>query len=145
MPIVSFNLEKLQVEKLGVIKGKVEVKNNITIKNVDQKELTLGDSKKEGLRFDFEYVTSYDPSVGSITLHGHLFYLTTQKKAKEILKQWEKDRKLTKEIAPEIINTILMRCSVKTLALAQEVNLPPNISLPSLRPNNPKDVGSYIG
>lgn len=145
MAIVGFNLDKISVEKLSPIKGKVEVKNNIVIKDIVEQQLTLGDMKKDGLKLNFEFNAVYDPNVGGITINGHILYLTNTKKSRELLKYWEKERKLTEAVAPEIVNTILMKCSVKTLTLAQEVNLPPNISLPSLRTNKPEDPGNYIG
>ncbi len=146
MAIVGFNLEKISVEKKSPVKGvNIDVKNNVTIKDISQKELSYGDEKKDGLKFAFEYAAVYSPDIGNITIHGNILYLASNKKSKEILKTWEKDKKLTKEIAPEILNTILMRCSIKTLNLAQEVNLPPNISLPALKVKNPDDIGNYIG
>ena len=144
MAIVGFNLEKINVEKLNSVKGQLDIKNNIIIKNIQEKELSLGDAKKDGLKLTFEYATLYNPDIGSITITGHLLYLGNQKQRRELLKTWEKDRKLTKDLSPEIINTILMRCSVKTLTLAQEVNLPPNISIPYLKPNE-ENASSYIG
>ena len=90
-------------------------------------------------------VTEANPDyIGSITIDGHILYLASNKKTKEIIKFWEKENKLTEDLAPEIINTILMKCSVKTLALAQDVNLPPNISIPALRPKT-LDPSNYIG
>ena len=146
MTIVGFNLEKISVEKKAPVKGvNIDVKNNVTIKEITQKELSYGDEKKDGLKFAFEFAAVYSPDIGNITINGNVLYLASNKKSKEILKTWEKDKKLTKEIAPEILNTILMRCSIKTLNLAQEVNLPPNISLPSLKVKNPEDIGNYIG
>ena len=122
MTIVGFNLEKISVEKKAPVKGvNIDVKNNVTIKEI------------------------YSPDIGNITINGNVLYLASNKKSKEILKLWDKEKKLTKEIAPEILNTILMRCSIKTLNLAQEVNLPPNISLPALKVKNPEDIGNYIG
>ncbi len=146
MAIVGFNLEKISVEKKAPVKGvNIDVKNNVTIKEIAQKELSYGDEKRDGLKFAFEYAAVYSPDIGNITIHGNVLYLASNKKSKEILKMWEKEQKLTKEIAPEILNTILMRCSIKTLNLAQEVNLPPNISLPALKVKNPEDIGNYIG
>ena len=146
MTIVGFNLEKISVEKKAPVKGvNIDVKNNVTIKEISPKELSYGDEKKDGLKFAFEFAAVYSPDIGNITINGNVLYLASNKKSKEILKTWEKDKKLTKEIAPEILNTILMRCSIKTLNLAQEVNLPPNISLPSLKVKNPEDIGNYIG
>ena len=46
MPIVGFNFTKIDVErKGGNISGKVNISNNISIKNVEIKDLALGKTK----------------------------------------------------------------------------------------------------
>ena len=55
-------------------------------------------------------------------------------KTKLILDGWKKDKQLPKDLAPKILNTILAKCNIKALNLTQEVNLPPHIRLPILKP-----------
>jgi len=143
MPIVGFNLEKINVEKKEPIKGQVKVKNNVSVKSVEGKELSLGNTTKQGLKFNFEFSIIYDPKIGNIFLQGSILYIEEEKKVKDILKNWKKDKKIPNDIMVELINTILMRCTVKTLAFAQEVNLPSHLPLP--RVNQKTDTSNYIG
>ncbi len=146
MSIVGFNFDSFVAEKKQPLKGELKINNSISIKNVEEKELALGDTKKSGLKLDFDFTINYDPNIGNIILKGNVLYLESSKKIKEILSNWKKDKKLTEEISLPIINTILLRCSIKALTLAQELNLPPHIriNLPTkLKPD--KDVSKYIG
>jgi CO dehydrogenase nickel-insertion accessory protein CooC1 len=143
MPVVGFNLEKISIEKQNPITGQVKVKNNVSVKSVEEKELSLGNTNKQGLKFNFEFSIDYDPKVGNMSLKGHLLYIEDEKKVKDILKDWKKDKKISNEIMVELINTILLRCTVKTLTFAQEVNLPPHLPLP--RVNQKTDTSNYIG
>ena len=56
-------------------------------------------------------------------------------KIKEYLSSWEKDKSIPTDIMSQILNTILFKCNVKALNLSQEVNLPPHIQLPRVKPN----------
>ena len=56
-------------------KGKINIKNNIQIMNVEETDLSLGTSKQKGLRFVFEFKSVYDPKIGSITLIGEVIFL----------------------------------------------------------------------
>ena len=57
------------------------------------------------------------------------------KKIKELLSSWEKDKKIPNSVMPAIFNTILAKCNVKALTLSQEINLPPHIRLPIVKPS----------
>lgn len=142
MPIVGFNFDHINVEKLSQITGKINIKNDIGIKNLEQEKLPIGKSE-ESLKFHFEYSLDYQPKIGNITLKGHILYLDEPKKIKEIMTGWKKNKKIPPDITEQILNTVLFKCNIKALALSQEVNLPPHIQMPRLRPGKrPED---YIG
>ena len=138
MPIVGFNLEKIDAEKTNQVNANLKIKNNLSIKNVEQDKLSLGKSE-EVLKFDFEYLVDYEPQIGKIVLNGHVLYMEDPKKIKEIQESWKKEKNLPKEIAPLIFNTILGKCNIKGLNLSQEVNLPPQIRLPYMKPEESKN------
>ncbi len=143
MPIVGFNFEKVSVEKKNPIKGKIQIKSNASITNVNEEKLPTGKTKMDGLKFNFEFNIDYTPSIGNINLKGHIFFLDDPKIIKDIVRQYKKEKKLSPEITAQIINTILLKSTTKALTLAQEVNLPPHLPLPQItQKNNPKN---YIG
>lgn len=133
MTIVSFNFLSMNAEKKNAIKGKVNINNNVTIKDVEEKDLSLGVNKQQSLRFIFEFISKYDPNVGSITLTGDVLFIEEAKKIKEILDGWKKNKKLPKEVTSKVLNTILLKCNVQALILSEQLNLPPPIPLPKIQ------------
>ncbi len=143
--IVGFGFTKLSAEKGEPANGKIDINNNVSIKDVKEDDFSLGKDKKQNvLRFIFEFTSKYEPNVGSILFEGELLYMEDPKKTKEILSDWKKDKKLPKELMGGLLNTILTKCNVQALILSQQVNLPPPIPLPKVQVNAPAEK-SYIG
>ncbi|MCH8067211.1 MAG: hypothetical protein IIC69_01380 [Nanoarchaeota archaeon] len=134
MTIVGFNFTKIEGEKKDMIKGKININNNVHINKVEEKDLALGNQKQKVLSFNFEFTAKYDPNVGSIKLTGNVLYMEDSKKVKDILDGWKKDKKLPKEVMPNILNTVLNKCNIQALILSEQINLPPPIPLPKLQP-----------
>ncbi|MBW2981047.1 hypothetical protein KY360_06545 [Candidatus Woesearchaeota archaeon] len=143
MAVIGFNFNKIDVEKKDVGKGKVNISNNVAIKNIEQKGISLGKSKQDALRFTFEFTSKYEPKLGSILLGGDVLFLTDASKSKEILDGWKKDKKVPKDIMAGILNTVLAKCNIQALILSQEVNLPPPIPLPKVKVGGKEK--EYIG
>ncbi len=142
--IVGFGFTKLSAERHEAAKGKIDINNNVTIKDIKEDDLSLGKDKQTVLRFVFEFTSKYEPSVGTILFEGELLYMEEPKKAKELLSSWKKDKKIPKELMQGMLNTILTKCNVQALILSQEVNLPPPIPLPKVQIQQPADK-NYIG
>jgi len=132
MTIVGFNFTRLDAEKKAGVQGKIKVANNINIKDVAEEDLSMGAAKEKGLRFVFHFSSKYDPDMGSIDVEGNVLYLDDEKKIKEIIKSWKKDKKVPEDVMQAILNTILMKCNLEAILLSKEVNLPPPIPMPSL-------------
>ncbi len=137
MTIVGFNFKKIDAEKKELIKGKININNNVAIKEVKEKDFALGNQKQKVLNFTFEFVSKYDPNIGAIKLTGDLLFMDDSKKAKEILDGWKKDKKLPKEVMTQILNTVLNRCNIQALIISEQINLPPPIPLPKLQVGQP--------
>jgi len=133
MTIVGFDFTKIDAEKKSPIKGKISINNNVAIKNVEEQNLNLGKEKQNAIKFQFEFISKYDPGIGSITLGGDLIYMGEPKKVKEILEGWKKDKKLPKDTSAGILNNVLTRCNVQALILSRDLNLPSPIPLPKVQ------------
>lgn len=142
--IVGFGFTKLSAQKKQGAKGKIDINNNISIKNVEEADLSLGKDNQNALRFVFEFTSKYEPAVGEMLFEGEVLYLEEQKKAKEILSSWKKDKKIPKELMAVLLNTVLTKCNVQALILSQEINLPPPIPLPRVQIQANTDK-TYIG
>ena len=141
--IVGFGFTKLSAEKHESAKGKIDINNNVSIKNVVEDDLSFGKEKHNVLKFIFEFTSKYEPSIVAILFEGELLYMEDPKKVKEILASWKKDKKIPKEIMAGLLNTILTKCNVQALILSQDINLPPPIPLPKVQ--IAQQEKSYIG
>ena len=133
MPVVGLSFSKITVEKLGPVKGKVSVNNNVSIKDVEKTDLTVGATKQNALKFHFEFAANYEPKLGHITVLGFLTFFEKPEQVKEIADSWKKDKKIPKEVMSSVLNTVLSRCNVEAILFAREVNLPPPIPLPKVQ------------
>lgn len=143
MPIVGFNIEKLYVEKKKPIEGNVRIKNDMTIKEIVKDDKSSSTEKEGILKFIFEFSTEYQEGIGNIEIGGYVLYLDDKKKIKEILERWNKEKSMETDLLTRILNIILMKCNIKALELSQEMNLPPNIKIPTVSPKS--NVNDYIG
>ena len=138
MTIIGFNFNEIKVNRKDGIKGKINIKNNVVIKDIQEKDLNLGDKSQNALKFIFEFSSKYEPDLGDIILVGDLLFMESSGKIKEILTEWKKTKKVPKDIMAAILNTVLTKCNIEALVLSQKVNLPPPIPLPSVRQEEEK-------
>lgn len=134
MTVVAVGYNKINLEKKSSIKGKVDIKNNAAILNIEKQELTLGSKKQDSLKFVFEFRVDYEPKIAFILLEGEVIWVDEPKKIEAILKGWKKDKKVGPEIMTPVLNAVLAKSNVEALLLAKEANLPPPIQLPKIVP-----------
>lgn len=132
MAIVGFEFNRIDVHKQETAKGKINISNNVGITDVQKSDLNLGKTKQHGVKFLFKYKSLYEPGFAKIELGGTVLYLTDDKQSKEILDSWKKDKKITKDIAEKIINSILTKCNIQSIILSNTVNLPPPVPMPKV-------------
>ncbi|MEM2916634.1 MAG: hypothetical protein QXT19_04740 [Candidatus Woesearchaeota archaeon] len=138
MTVVGLQINKILVEKMAPVKGKVSVNNNVAVKDVEKTDLTFGTSKQDALRFTYEFTANYEPKIAHILFEGTVTYFDTPAAIEEIHKGWKKDKKVAPDIMTNILNSILAKCNIEALLLSREVNLPPPIPMPRVKVNPPK-------
>ncbi len=131
MPIVGFSFDKIAVEKKNPIKGKVNIASDIKIESLEESKLSID---KPCLKINFNFDVKYDPNIGNISLGGHIFYLESPDKIKNIVKDWKSSKKLPDVMSLEVLNTILNKCNIESLILSERVNLPPQLPLTRMAP-----------
>lgn len=145
MPIVGFSLESLGGEKQKKKpKGEIKVNSTPKIKNVE--EVDVPAFKKKALAFSFEFKTVYQPDIAEINAEGKVLYLTENNQP--ILDKWKQDKKLPDEVSMEIINHLFQKCLVKMAELADDLQLPPPLQMPQVKPKQQQkgfEETGYIG
>ena len=135
MTVISFNFTKINAERNKGARGKLNISNNVSIKEVKIFDLKLGKNEEKALKFDFKFEAVYDPKIGNIELLGEVVYLGKEETIKEAEKQWKKDKKVPKEIIEEVMSGILSKCNIEALLMSREIGLPPPIPLPKVKSN----------
>jgi len=129
MPVLSFRLKKLSGDVGEPKTGEVRITSSIPkIKNIEEREITVGSSKQKVLGIDFEYSVTYEPTKAKINVEGEILY--TDKKQREILKNWKKEKKINEEVTLSLLNYVFRRCSIAAIKLADELQLLPPVKLP---------------
>ncbi|MBW2985910.1 hypothetical protein KY333_00930 [Candidatus Woesearchaeota archaeon] len=130
MTIAGIQFDKIVVDRTDTPKGKMSVKNNILIQDLEKKDFSVGQAKQFMLLYKFEFTAEYEPKIAKIVLNGTVTSIEKEDKIDELVKAWKKDKKLPKEIMTPLLNNILSKSNVEALILAREVGLPPPIQLP---------------
>ncbi len=133
MAIIGLSFNSVDAKRDKEQKIRAEIKVNSVPRINDMKEVTISTiGNKKVLSLAFEFVTNYDPKVGEIKIGGDLLYLTDDNK--KLLKQWEKDKKLPEKPSLEILNYLFRRCLLKVSNIAEDLQLPPPLPMPRIKP-----------
>ena len=139
MPIIGFTYTKIFAEKTEQNKGKVDINNNVSIRDVKEGDFSLGSAKESTLKFIFDFTTTYNPKVGSILFEGEVIYMDEAKTIKDILKMWKEGKKLPQPIMTSVLNMVLNRSNIQAMILSRDINLPPPIPLPKVQVQEQQD------
>jgi hypothetical protein len=88
--------------------------------------------QQKALSVEFDFVSEYTPNIGSIKLTGEVFYLSD--KGPQIVKTWKAKKDLPEDMRVEILNHLFRVCIVRISNLADDLQLPPPMAIPRVRP-----------
>ncbi len=129
MHVIGFNFEKINAERYGNLKGKLELNSNINISDIAEEEIES--ISKKPLKFSFNVDIIYNPDFAKISFKGFIIALFDDKLKKEILSTW-KDKKVLESVREEVMNIIFIKTNLKAFQLAEELGLPIHMPLPRL-------------
>ena len=131
--LIDSKFTKINAERNPEFNGKLEIKTNIRIQNIEK----IKESKeivKIKYVFDIEYL-----NLGKILIEGIIFLSLNNKKTKELIKSQEEKKFDTPEHTL-ITNLIIQKASIKAFELEEELGLPIHIRFPTVnfqeKPNN---------
>jgi hypothetical protein len=129
MQLIGFSLGKILVERKEQINGKLEISQNIDIKDVLKEKISI--SKDEALKVQFSFTINYSNEFAKLEFEGYVILLPQESELKNILKSW-KDKKVPEEVRVPLFNFIMSKCNVKALTLEDEMALPLHIPMPRI-------------
>ena len=132
MKLMGFNFNKINIEKFSDNFKNLKINTNLSISDIKQLKQEIFKAKEELLLLEFKFIIDYSPEIAKLDFEGKIIFSLESKKAKEILKEWEK-KEINEEFKIIIFNSILRKANIKALPLEEEMNLPPHIALPMVR------------
>ncbi len=131
--LIEAKFTKINAEKNSNFDGKIKLKTNIKIQNLEKIKET-----KEAIKIEYVFDIDYS-TLGKISIEGIIFLSSDSKKIKELIKlQKEKNFNTPEYIA--ITNLIIQKASIKAFELEEEIGLPIHIKFPTVnfqqKPNN---------
>lgn len=147
MPVIGFSLTSVKAERKELQKiESLNVNSTPTITSVEERPIPFMEGQNS-LILGFEFNTIYEPNIGSIKMSGELVY--TSKDSKKILKEWNKEKKLSIETDAEIKNYLFRKCLTFSLNISEQLQLPAPIGFPVIVPQQEgkeqDKKASYIG
>ncbi|VVB78671.1 Uncharacterised protein [uncultured archaeon] len=135
MRIIGFNLSKIVAEKKEKSVEKVQINQNINIKDVIKEKIPI--SQGEALSVKFLFTIDYSEDFAKVEFGGNVLLLPEKDELKTFLKEW-KDKKVPEEFRTPLFNFIMSKCNIKALNLEEELSLPHHVPMPRI------DAGSQI-
>jgi len=133
MKIVGFTLTKILIQRKEKIEGKLQVNQNIDIKDVVSEHLQF--VKDEALKINFKFIIDYSGDSAKVEFEGYLIIIAEKDEFKKIQESWEK-KQVPDDLRIPLFNFIMSKCNIKALTLEDEMALPPHLPLPRISPEN---------
>ena len=137
MRIIGFNLSKISAQRKEKTEGKLEINQNVDIKNVKPEKIPI--SEEEAIRIDFAFVITYSKDFARLEFEGNLGILPNKEELKEFKEAW-KNKQIPEKSRVSIFNFIMNKCNIKALDLEDQLTLPTHIPLPRLQPGQQPDA-----
>ncbi|MDD5086489.1 MAG: hypothetical protein PHV16_01925 [Candidatus Nanoarchaeia archaeon] len=139
MGVIGVDFSKITVERTGNVTGEIKINNNVSVKDIEKIQVPIKKPDQEGLKFGFEFTSTYSPEIGKVIIAGNVVCVEDKKTAEQAVKEWKKERKTDSKVMANVMNAILERCHVESIVFGREVKLPPSIPMPKVKPKEKKE------
>ncbi len=134
MKIIGFSLSKISADKKEKFQEKIQINQDIDIKDVIKEKIPI--SEDEILRINFVFTIKYSGDFAKLEFGGNILVLPEKDELKEFIKAW-KDKQVPQEFRAFLFNFIMNKCNIKALSLEDELNLPLHLPLPRINQEQP--------
>lgn len=139
MPVIGLKFESFEGKRTREsVNEQVKINSSPTIKEI--KEITVPNLDRKALSFYFEFSTTYEPQLGDIKVMGEVFFVGENNS--KILSEWKKKKSLPADISTDILNFLFRRCLLKIATIAEDLQLPPPVGFPKVKPTEPQSQAS---
>ena len=134
MPVISLSVEKVKAKRN---KNHAYSGGSITFiprpAFIDIMEVKEGKSGTSYLLIPFKHTMLYKPNLGFFRVQGHLLYVASEEKKKEILSLWKEKKRVPDDVFVELMTPLASRSLLIDANLAFELGIPPPIRLPKTK------------
>ena len=132
MRVLSFNFDKVSIERFSSSLEDLKISNKIDIKEIVEAQADFLNTEDKVLGVRFTFSLEYNPNVAKIEISGMTALAVPISTLKEVLEKWEK-----KEISPEfktpLFNFLFRKVGLRALELEEEFGLPSHIPFPTFK------------
>ncbi len=133
MTIVKINLNRVNATRNLQAKGaQVRINNNVSLKNVENLDITV--PEKKGLKFTFNFNCVYEPELGKIEVEGQVLYVNDKEHIDDIKKGWDENKRVPMNVMEQIVNAALHKGNIQAIKISEDINLPSPLPLPKVKP-----------
>jgi hypothetical protein len=146
MPVIGLSFHSIEAKRNRDTKVQgQEIRVNSTPKVVNVKEVDMPSLGKKALSLDFEFAIEYSPPIGEIKITGDMLYMADTNA--KILAEWKKKKSIPEKVSIEVLNQLFRKCLLKTATIAEDLQLPPPLQMPTVRPASEKkeSQSDYVG
>jgi len=129
MRIIGFNLTKISIQRKEEIQGKLNINQNIDIKDIKEDNIPI--SQDKALKINFNFSINYSDNLAKLEFEGSVLTLPNKEELKEILDSW-KSKKIPDQARMGLFNFIMNKCNIKALQLEDEMTLPLHVPMPRI-------------
>jgi len=130
MAVIGFAFDSFEGKRDLVQKGG-EIKVNSSPRITDVKEVPVPSLEQKALAITWEFLTNYEPKIGTLRITGELLYIAKDNKL--VLAEWKKKKMLPEDDAVEVLNHLFRRCLLKASNIAEDLQLPPPLNMPVVK------------
>ncbi|MBR9705764.1 hypothetical protein GOV14_01895 [Candidatus Pacearchaeota archaeon] len=130
MKIIGFVRSKISAERKEKIEGSLSIDQKIDIKDLVKEKNPFSD-EIDAIRIKYTFSVIYSKKVAKIEFEGSVLVLPEKHEMDAFMKDWD-SKKIPESLRVSIFNFILSKCSLKALALEEELSLPLHMQMPKL-------------
>ena len=124
MRIIGFNLTKISIQREEKPKDKLEINQNINIKDIKEEPIPISDDK--ALKMTFALSIEYSNDFAKIEFEGSVLILPDKDESKKFLDSW-KDKKIPENVRVPLFNFIMNKfaplfCCFSKLFIRANIN-----------------------
>lgn len=132
MKVLSFNFNKITIERFSSSLENLKVSNKIDIQEIVEAQADFLNTEDKVLGIKFSFSLEYNPDIAKIEISGTTALAVPASVLKEVLDRWQK-----KEIPPEfkttLFNFLFRKIGLRALELEEEFGLPSHIPFPTFK------------